>query len=372
MKLKSFLENFILFCILLVIAQTFCEELAVIFNWTVKTRNWLTIAGLAFDIIFTIEFFTRLIIASKKNQAYQYFFYERGWVDFIASVPLLILNSGPNAYIVIFGTEGIRVGLGAVNVLKIVKAIRITRVLRLIRILKIFGKIKNANSVMAQRHIATISTTVCTSILAIIMILGFFKFPALDETGDRRISIYRNQIQGYVALSSRWGNVSLFEQLKTGMQNDQNVLRIEAGGEVFNRYSEAYLNENFNYEDVSELKVGQIVLTLSMKDIRKIESKVSILYFCLIIFVIMMLMIFYSRHFVQTVSDVIHVMNRGMSEPEYYLEAKIKPPFKSDDIFVLAEKYNTIWLTMKDKYKKELYGSPEANDDVSVDDLFKM
>jgi hypothetical protein len=370
MKLKNFIENIILLLILLVIIQTFCDELAVLLNWNVKTRNILTISGLFFDLIFTIEFFTRLIIASRKNQAYNYFFYERGWVDFIASVPLLILNSGPSTYILLFGSAGINVTAGALNILKIVKAIRITRVLRLIRILKIFGKIKNANSVMAQRHIATIATTVCASMLGIIMILGIFNFPGFNESGDSRVNIYRNQIRGYAAMSSRWGNVSLFEQMKTGMQNDPNVLRIEAGGEFYNRYNEAYLHEHFNYEDVNELTVGQIKITLSMKDIRKIESKVTILYFAIIVFTIFSLMVFYSRHFVQTVTDVIHVINKGMSEPDYLLEAKIKLQFKTDDIFTLAEKYNTVWLTLKDKHKKELYNIADKEDAVSVDDLF--
>jgi hypothetical protein len=370
MKIKNFLENFIIFAIILVIIQTFCDELAIVLNWNIKTRNIITLSGLLFDLIFTIEFITRLIIASKKKQAGRYFFYERGWVDFLASIPLLILNSGPESLIIIFGASSGGLGVGFVNILKVVKAIRITRVLRLIRMLKIFGKIKNANSVMAQRHVSTISTSVCTSIIFVILILGLFHFPNTKELTVLKIERYKKQINGYITLSTKWGEVSLFEQLKAGLSGDTDIIKLSTGENTFSNYNNEYIKTYFSEDDFEEFVVGQVKISVSIKDIRKIESQSSLIFFIIIIFTIIVLMTAYSRHFVQNITDVIHVMNKGFDEKDYLLEVKIKPVYNGDEIFKLAEQYNHKWLTLKSRFQKEIYKEEEKHNDISVDDLF--
>lgn len=101
-KIKTILENFILVAILLVVIHTFLYEISIYLHWTIFTRNILIICGLVFDIIFSIEFFIRTIAASKiKEKGFvQYWFYERGWVDFISSIPLLVFDSGPSLLLI--------------------------------------------------------------------------------------------------------------------------------------------------------------------------------------------------------------------------------------------------------------------------------
>jgi hypothetical protein len=369
MKMKNILENFILLAIILVIIQTFLDELAVILNWSNNTKNALIYSGLVFDSIFTIEFFSRLIISTKKGKAGQYFFYERGWVDFLASVPLLLLNSGPSAYALYTGAMAAGAGVGALNILKVVKAIRITRVLRLIRILKIFGKIKNAESKMAQRHITVIATVVCSALLLMIMVLGFLGYPGIDNAKDHMETMYKREINLYVNNTMTSGEQTVFEQLKKAYKNDKYLLKIKAGDKVFRNISEQKFKNQYYFDEVEVFSVGKIKVWLSVQHIRTIESKQNILFFSLIIFVIIAIMIIYSKHFVQTVSDVVHVMNRGMEERNYFLEAKISEHYEQDEIFQLAKNYNEKWLTIKVKHKDEIYDDTDKQE-MSINDFF--
>ena len=93
--LKKALELTIFSLIILVIIQTFIEDLALLLNWEVSVRTVLIITGFIFDLIFTIEFLVRLYWALAERRVSRYLFEERGWIDFLASIPLLMFNSGP-------------------------------------------------------------------------------------------------------------------------------------------------------------------------------------------------------------------------------------------------------------------------------------
>ncbi len=84
--------------------------------------------------------------------------HQRGWIDLISSVPLLLLSSGPEVLLMVFPEIGHGAGLGFMSSIKIVKAVRVSRILRLLRLLKVMGKIQNTDSQMANRHIAMVST----------------------------------------------------------------------------------------------------------------------------------------------------------------------------------------------------------------------
>jgi hypothetical protein len=264
---------------------------------------------------------------------------------------------------------GSALNIGALNILKVVKAIRITRVLRLIRLLKIFGKIKNADSKMAQRHIAVISTTVCASVLVVIMIFTFIGIPSAEGWKDAKVETYKRQISSFIKLSANYGNVSVYNQLKTAYENDANVLQFQADSNIYTRYSKKVMQNKYAYDELETFNVGEISVIIHTRDIGKTESKLNILFFSIIIFVIVAIMTVYSKHFVQNISDVIHVINRGMGESDYFLEAKIKPQYSSDDVYVLASKYNDVWLTFKLKYKDKIY-KEKAKESISLDDFF--
>ena len=105
-KRGAFVENIVIVVIFLVLVQTFVEDLAILLGWSWHVRKILIFAGLGFDIFFTVEFLTRLFFAISEGRAKHYFLYERGWIDFLASVPLLMLNSGPTSISLLAGATG--------------------------------------------------------------------------------------------------------------------------------------------------------------------------------------------------------------------------------------------------------------------------
>lgn len=73
-----------------------------------RARSGIIWIGLGFDVFFTMEFLTRFYLALSNGRGSQYFFRERGWVDFLASIPLLLLNSLPHVLALLAGTAWFR------------------------------------------------------------------------------------------------------------------------------------------------------------------------------------------------------------------------------------------------------------------------
>ena len=73
---KNFWENFILVSIFLVIIQTFLDDYSHYALWRVSARNILLVTGFLFDLIFTIEFIVRTVIAIKNKELRLYLFYR--------------------------------------------------------------------------------------------------------------------------------------------------------------------------------------------------------------------------------------------------------------------------------------------------------
>ena len=157
-RFVAFLEGVVIAAILLVLAQTFLEDFSTLAGWSVRIRDRILLAGFFFDLFFTVEFLVRLYFAIMDRRVGPYLGRGRGWVDFLASVPLLMFHSGPYAAAFLFGGAAVGGIAGVLNLLKVIKAIRIARILRLLRIIKLFRRIKNVSSPMAQRHLAGVTT----------------------------------------------------------------------------------------------------------------------------------------------------------------------------------------------------------------------
>ena len=174
-KLKSFIESIVIIAIFLVLIQTFLEDFSVLIGWTWNLRRILIFTGLGFDLFFSIEFLARFFSAVINKKGSKYFLEGRGWIDFLASIPLLLLNSGPAFFALLTGNSFFFAVGGLLNILKIIKAIRIARILRLLRILKIFKQIKHTGSKMAQRHIAKITTLSITAFVFTLLVYSVFQ-----------------------------------------------------------------------------------------------------------------------------------------------------------------------------------------------------
>ncbi len=367
LKNKNFWEAFILTAIVLVIIQTFLDEYSRYAHWSVASRNFLLIAGFCFDLLFSIEFTVRSILSRKSGGFLSYVKYERGWVDFLSSFPLLIFDSIPSVYLLLAagGHEG-AAAIGVLNVLKVVKAIRVTRILRLVRIVKIFGKIHNAESKMAQHHTASVATIAAFSVVIVLMFFSVFT----DISGGSRIQEkqvrFTRQVNDISELSAKTG-VPFKELNDTVMIARDDILKIiYDDGATFGRISDSEFKASYDDEDYLTLPVQGYTYLLSIAEINSDIALQHMQNFVIIICVVLGFMFIYTRHFVQSVSDVIHVMNRGFRKKDYNLQVRISPPYRDEEIFRLAEYYNDYFLPAKlrqiDKEESRKNSSLSMND----------
>lgn len=354
------LENFIIVAIVLVIVQTFLHEYSRVAHWSLRTRNILTISGFVFDLIFSVEFIVRLTASIRRGDgAMAYINFGRGWVDLLSSLPLLLLDSGPALFLLLFATgqQEAAAGIGVLNVLKVVKAVRVTRILRLLRVIKIFGKIHNAESSMAQHHSASISTVSVFSIVITLMVLAVFDQDAMHKRIEEREKYYTALLQHT--------EKAPVEALRA----DTHVIRLESPEYNESFADDEYITSHFSGEDLLVVTAGSSTLTVSIADIHAEIASMHIHYFVIIIAVVLAIMLFYTRHFVQTISDPLHIMNRGFRKRDYNLQVKIQEAWQSDEVFQLARFYNEHYLPAKQKKVEE---ESTADRDLSMDDLLNF
>ena len=348
-KITVFFESLVIAAILLVLVQMFLEDFAVVAGWTMDIRKKLAISSFGFDLFFTIEFLTRLFYAIANKKTYHYLTRGRGWIDFFASVPLLIFNSGPTM-LTLFLTGSTIMGIGGIfNVLKVIKAIRIARVLRFLRIIKIFGKIRYVESVMAQRHIASITTISITvivfSLFGVSFVTGSTDLPGLDT------SVYRQQLTIAETLSGMETNSSKFNSTIQYLDKlDNNLLIVKKGGKaLYSRYKNGYYGEHFGPGDYSYFKEKDLELFFDTRVISTQNSIQNLIFFLIVLLTVTAFLIFYSPHFAITVTDPLHVMERGFRDRNYNLEVKILEKYAQDDVFRVAKQYNEHFLPLKDR-----------------------
>ncbi len=372
MKNKNFWENFILVAIILVIIQTFLDDYSNLKHWPVFVRNILLIFSLLFDIIFTVEFIVRSILANKKKKLLTYWMYQRGWVDFLSSVPLLFLNSGPSFWLLITGKMSAGAAtIRVLNVLKVVKAIRVTRILRLIRVMKIFGKIHNAKSAMAQHHTAVISTISVFTVITVLLFFSFFTSSNLDNSIYNRKVYYANLLESVNNMNENL-EVPFNAMIREIFANDNKILKIYYGKNdlIFSRISDVEFRKYYNIDDYIAVKNNYFMLYVSTVDINETLAYLNIRNFVIIIFLVLALMLIYTRHFVQNVSDVIHIMNRGLTEKDYNLQVKIHKEFVEHEIFKLAEYYNNVYLP--EKLRKQQEEKEKKGTTLTMNDLLNF
>lgn len=360
----SFLENLVMIMIVLVIIQTLLEDMCTLWMADWASRRILVFTGVVFDLFFTIEFLLRFQSAVVRKKTFQYMVKQRGWVDFLASVPLLVFHSGPSAFSIMSAGGPVFAAAGVLNVLKIIKAVRIARVLRLLRVLKIFRQLKYADSPMAQRHIAKIATAMVSAVVAVVLISQFAgSFSTV--TGDSSMGPYHDGVAGLLAEDS--------SKLKAEdvAKKFPDILVVKLNGNtLYTRYDNDYYRTQFGPLDYSYETREDYEVFFDLRWTNALQARTDLVYLLIIIGVIIVLVVYYSPHFALTVTDPLHVMHRGMTEQHYNLEVKILPKYADDDVFRLAKAYNEGFLPMKGRMAE---AAPLENDIKieKIEDLFK-
>lgn len=348
-KFVDFIESFVIFVIILVLFQTFFEDLATLINLDWKVRKILVVTGFIFDLFFTIEFLTRFYIAIINKRAKEYFFYERGWIDFIASIPLLMFNSGPGLLALIAGVSVKGVG-SVLNILKVVKAVRIARILRLLRVLKVFKQIKYADSKMAQRHVSTIIgiavTTFVFTLFATNVAFTVFPVEGLNESASEKqakVSQYLSE-----SLLNGYEDEMILEDYAKSSDDLMKVTRGDAL--LYSRFEKSYFESyEFGPNDYYYIQQGEYEFFFDQRVDNRQQAVTNITFFSVILILVLVFLFYYSPHFAITVSDPILIMRKGMSDKGYNLEVKVNPRYQDDDVFLLAREFNEVYLPMKDR-----------------------
>ena len=364
-RTKSVLESIVIAAILLVLVQTFLEDFAVLIGWTWDVRRILVFTSFFFDLFFTVEFLSRLYSAVYGGRSAEYFFHQRGWIDFLASIPLLLLSSGPAILALLTGGSAFALG-GMLNVLKVVKAVRIARILRLLRVLKLFKQIKYTDSVMAQRHIAKITAMTVTLFVLLLflasVVLSIFNVPGVDELLTKRHGETVDQIVTEIPSETRAARNWL-----TDMSESNDILLVKKDGQtLYSRYDNRYYTENFGPSDFQYVTRDNYDFFFDIRDLVAIQSKDNLIYFGIVVLLVIFLLVYYSPHFALTVTDPIQVMRKGMEDDSYNLEVRIPKRYQDDDVYRLADAYNRVFLPMKDRSQ----GAGEARSSLlNLDDL---
>ncbi len=366
----SFLESLVIAAILFVLVQTFLEDFAVLSGWNVEIRNKILLAGFFFDLFFTIEFLTRLYYAIMVGKVGRYLSVERGWIDFLASVPLLMFNSGPLALTLLTG-QGIAVGLGGIlNLLKVIKAIRIARILRFLRIVKIFRRIKNVSSPMAQRHIASITAISVTVLVLSLLFFTVFSSSLQLDGLDTAFAEQQEAVADHLD-ENKDDPADFVFALETLRETCPSLLIVKYRGQaLYSRYSDSYYQEFFAPGDYTHLRKDDLEFFFDQRPYVSQLSRESILFFVIVVLVVLAYLLIYSPHFALTISDPIHVMRRGLEETNYNLEVKIPQKYEADDVFQMASLYNEKYLPLKDRTQSKEGQSLIDLDTADVSHLF--
>ena len=90
-----------------------------------------------------------------------------------------------------------------------------------------------------------------------------------------------------------------------------------------------------------------------------------------IIGIIMVMMLMYTRVFAQQVADPIFIMDKGLRQWEYNLEVHVDKNHPHDEINELATVYNNRWLTIKNQIRayRKSRNQGEEKSSLSMDDI---
>jgi len=386
----SFIELFILFMVILVIIQTFLEDFSIYAGMPLDWVKKIRLLAFFFDLFFTFEFITRLLDSITKGKGFFYFFYENGWIDFLSSIPLLLLLSAPE-----FILEVKRVDLYSLfadysadfwaflsidlSIFKILKAVKIVRIFRLIRILKIFGKIKISGSVTEKHQIRVISTTVIITIILFFLTLNIFQEYGWFKKEDNKVIDDELTLNRLIVNSYNYNNeVNFPDILSNLLKNNNNIIQIFINSKIVYEVNESkkkfmkyYSEKNSDYvaKYDYELPVSQnMSIYYSRFLIKKSEAFYNLTIFSLLIFVLLSIVVIYKNIFKSSITDPIYVMRMGFNKIDYIYNVKIKKYQESDDIFLLSEDYNNKWLPAKMRKINEL---KEDNSKFKITDAIK-
>ncbi|MCB1169092.1 MAG: ion transporter [Leptospiraceae bacterium] len=337
-------EITILILIFLAICHLCLEELAVILAWDTEIHKNLILGAFAFDLIFSLEFLGRSVVSIREGRFLLYFTRQRGWVDFLSSIPLAALVSGPAIVLLFLNPEGQVEHLPQYMVLlKTAKAVRVTRALRLIRMLRVFGRVQYTESQMSNHHVASVATITVTTLIFSLFILQLLPFSPVPGHGPFKMDV-EQKLSEYLdgrAISYEKPDPQLFASAFPS------VLTLK-DGEGNTLYEKQNRPPDWVLSTEMELP-GKHTAVVSYYEA---DSNLALLILCMLGIILILLICYvaiYGRLFVQYLAEPIYMMDRGLRQWNYNLRVPEITDRPQDEIARLVSIYNRRWLPLKER-----------------------
>ena len=295
----------------LAVAQAVLEDVSVLAAWPAATRQAVRLAAFFLDLFFTSEFLARLGLALGEGRAGHYLGRERGWLDFLAGAPLLLLVSGPWAAGLLLGPVPLLHTAG------ILAAARAARALRLLRPSRLAAGLRDSIPGMAIRH-ASLLALVGSAALA----LGL---AALALTGPWRPGLERElaRRQDLTAAALRQ-EAHREAQVTALVRTDPSLLVLREGGStLYSRHPDAVYEREFAFGDYRYLRDGELELFFDARAEAAEAAAQDLLFQLLVLLLLALLFYFYAPHFARTVTDPLEVMRRGLAEDGFNLAVRV-------------------------------------------------
>ncbi len=358
--------------ILLAVAQAVLEDVSALAGWPAGARQVVRLAGFFLDLFFTIEFLARLGLALGERRAGRYLMRERGWLDFLTGVPLLVLVSGPAAAGFLLGPTPLHslaldtLPASLPGCTWVLTAVRVARVLRLLRPARLAAGLWPTASGMAARH-ASLLALLGSAVLA----LGL---AALAVSGPRRpgleSELARRQLLAAEHLRQASGRpAGLEEDLGILVRSDDCLLVVREGGAtLYSRHPDAVYEREFAPLDYRYVQAGDLELFFDTRAAAREAAAQSLLFQALVLLLLLVLYLLYAPHFARTVSDPLEVMRRGLAEESFNLEVRVPETHGGEEVFRLAREYNERLLPLKDRSRQGASESLLSPQDARLDE----
>ncbi len=323
----------------LAVAQALLEDVSVLASWPATPRQAVRLAGFFLDLYFASEFLARLGLALGERRAGSYLGRERGWLDFLAGAPLLMLVSGPWAADALFAA-----GLSTAGLLA---AARAARALRLLRPARLALGLGDRSPGMAVHH-ASLLALLGSAVLA----LGL---AALALSGPLRPGAERG-----LGLRQELTAAQLPEggSLAALVREDPSLLIVRKGrATLFSRHPDAEYEREFVLGDYRFLRSGELELFFDSRPAAAEAAAQDLLFQLLVLLLLAALFGFYAPHFARLVSDPLEVMRRGLAEDGFNRQVRVPEARREEEVFGLAREYNERFLPLKDRERR---GEPPA------------
>lgn len=274
-KSAAFFSGIMIAAVILVVIHTAVEELAIVMRLSWERRMLLLAFGLGLDILFTLDFVVRSYFALLHRRMGRYFFRERGWMDFLASIPLLVLTSGPAFLAAAAGTATVA-GLGGVaSVIEITRAISSGRVLRLMRLHKL-APIRREPDEAVRASSGAPAAIAALSLVALIagLLPIWFETGSLEERVEQRFAtIARYVDEGNLTQPAGRGMLASL----VAMEGDLLIVQ-DADRRVYSRHSAEYYQTRLGPHDYLYLESGDVAVYFDIRGIHAAAAHANLTY----------------------------------------------------------------------------------------------